>query len=128
MARKLLYVGNDAGYFMAHRHNLAAAAMAAGWAVHVASPAGPDDDLVLVRVTASSGESGPEAGSSEWLSMRTLFEYGCERTVWEDEEERARREAADRREVAERERMLEAARERGRQRHHGRSEDRDISW
>ena len=94
----------------------------------VASPAGPDDDLVLLRVTASSGESGPEAGSTEWLSMRTLFEYGCERTVWEDEEERARREAADRREVAERERMLEAARERGRQRHHGRGEDRDISW
>ncbi len=41
MARKLLYVGNDAGYFMAHRYNLAAAAKAAGWEVHVASPAGP---------------------------------------------------------------------------------------
>jgi len=94
----------------------------------VASPAGPDDDLVLMRVTASSGESRPRVGGSEWLSMRTLFEYGCARMVWEDEDERARREAADRREVAERERMLEAARERGRQRHHGRGEDRDISW
>lgn len=41
MPRKLLYVGNDAGYFMAHRYNLAAAAKAAGWEVHVASPPGP---------------------------------------------------------------------------------------
>ena len=41
MARKLLYVGNDAGYFMAHRYSLAAAAKTAGWEVHVASPAGP---------------------------------------------------------------------------------------
>ena len=94
----------------------------------VASPGGPDHDLVLVQVTASSGESGPRVGSSEWMPMRTLFGYRCARMVWEDEEERARLEKIDRREIAEREHMLAAAPSRDRQRQFGRGEDRDISW
>ena len=85
------------------------------------------DDLVSVRITASSGESGPEVGRSEWTPMRTLFEYGCARMVWEDEEERARLEETDRREIAERERMLAAARSRDQRRRFDRGEDFDIS-
>lgn len=46
MPGKLLYVGNDASYFMAHRYNLAAAAKTAGWEVHVASPASPAMDQI----------------------------------------------------------------------------------
>ena len=85
------------------------------------------DDLVDVQITACSGESGFEVGSGEWLTMRTLFGYGCARTVWEDEEERARLEEIDRREVAERERRLDAARSRGQRRQLGRGEDYDLS-
>lgn len=41
MTRRLLFVGNQASYFMAHRYHLAAAALAAGWEVHVAAPPDP---------------------------------------------------------------------------------------
>jgi len=40
MTRRLLFTGNEAAYFMAHRHDLARAARDAGWEVHVASPPG----------------------------------------------------------------------------------------
>ena len=85
------------------------------------------DDLVDVRTTACSIESGFEVGSAEWLTMRTLFGYGCARTMWENEEERARLEEIDRREIAERERRLDAARSRGQRRQLGRGEDYDLS-
>ena len=53
----------------------------------------PHFDLVLLRIESCSSERGPAPGSSEWLRMRTLFEDGCFRMPWDDEDERARVEA-----------------------------------
>ena len=42
MSRRLLYIVNEAGYFLSHRRALAEAAQAAGWEVQVAIAAGPE--------------------------------------------------------------------------------------
>jgi len=42
MSRRLLYIVNQANYFLSHRLALAKAAQAAGWEVQVATAAGPD--------------------------------------------------------------------------------------
>lgn len=47
--RTVLFVVNDPGVFWSHRRVFARAAQAAGWVVHVATPAGPD----VARITAA---------------------------------------------------------------------------
>jgi glycosyltransferase involved in cell wall biosynthesis len=46
MSRRLLYVVNEAGYFLSHRRPLAEAARAAGWDVHVATAPSPAQDRI----------------------------------------------------------------------------------
>lgn len=41
MCRRLLFVVNDAAFFLSHRLNIARAALEAGWEVHVATAPGP---------------------------------------------------------------------------------------
>ncbi len=47
MSRRLLYVVNDAGYFLSHRLALAEAARAAGWEVHVATAPSPAQERIV---------------------------------------------------------------------------------
>ena len=55
----------------------------------------PQFDLVLLRIESCSSEHGPTPGSSEWLRMWTLFDDGCFRMPWDDEDARARAEARE---------------------------------
>ena len=52
MSRRLLYVVNDAGYFLSHRSALAQAAISAGWEVHVATAFADGPDLLRERIRA----------------------------------------------------------------------------
>ena len=84
----------------------------------------PHFDLVDVRIGSCSSEHGPAPGSSEWLRMSTLFDGGCFRMPWDDEDERARTEAREYGGLVDR---ASLERSRGRRRDHDRGEDHGIN-
>ena len=61
MSGRLLYLVNDAGYFLSHRLPLAQAARRAGWEVHVATP--PSEKLELVSAEGLSPHTLPMSRS-----------------------------------------------------------------
>lgn len=74
--KRLLYVVNDAGFFLSHRARLAAAARDAGYDVHVATPAGP----LVAKICAEGFTFHPipmvRSGMHPLRELRTLWALG----------------------------------------------------
>ena len=71
----------------------------------------PGDDAVRLRVEAYPDGGGPARGDGTLrVPMEALFAHECLRTVWADEDERARIEKYEHREAAERERVHQRTR------------------
>lgn len=73
MAKHLLFVVNDAEFFLSHRSNLARAAQDAGWSVHVAVPA--DARATRIRNEGFAFHSLPlsRSGMNPFSELQTLW-------------------------------------------------------
>lgn len=71
--KRLLFIVNDAGFFLSHRLNIARAARKAGWIVDVATPAGPKTQRVLEEGFAHHPIPLSRSGANLFQELRTLF-------------------------------------------------------
>jgi glycosyltransferase involved in cell wall biosynthesis len=71
--RRLLYVVNDAGFFLSHRLTLALAAVAAGYEVHVATPQDQSSSAIAEAGLVFHAIPLSRKGTRPWLELRSLW-------------------------------------------------------
>jgi glycosyltransferase involved in cell wall biosynthesis len=73
MSRRLLFVVNDAGFFLSHRLNIARAVRDIGWEVHVATPPGPAVPCVTAEGFHHHALPLSRSGSNPLAELRSLW-------------------------------------------------------
>lgn len=73
MARRLLFVVNDASFFLSHRLNIARAACEAGWVVHVATAPGPAVERVKAEGLLHHALPLSRSGTNPLAELQTLW-------------------------------------------------------
>ncbi|SMC26500.1 Glycosyltransferase involved in cell wall bisynthesis [Desulfacinum hydrothermale DSM 13146] len=73
MYRRLLFVVNDAGFFLSHRLNIARAALEDGWEVHVATADGPAVTRVQAEGFWHHTVALSRSGANPMAELRTLW-------------------------------------------------------
>jgi len=73
--RRLLFIVNESAFFLSHRAEIAAAAAAQGFEVHVATPPGPGSEQVRARGFAHHPIAMTRSGTGlagEWRAFRSI--------------------------------------------------------